>query len=260
MLPRTFPPLAPLALAAISLAFPASLAAQASPFAPSGSAQSGQELPPYLQCVPYAREVSGIEIFGDAHTWWDQAAGRYERGIKPRVGAVMSFMPYRRMELGHVATVARIVDSRTVLLDHANWSPIDGRRGQIERGVKAVDVSPKNDWSQVRVWYDPLQKLGTTAWPVRGFIYPDGSAKPRPQQRIAQAAPQRAAPQPARAQPSRSFLAAFSGTPQARPAYAAPQQRSAAPQLSYASLSQPQNAQARQPAGDVAARAVALYD
>jgi hypothetical protein len=23
----------------------------------------------------------------------------------------------------------------------------------------------------VRVWYDPLQDLGTTAWPVAGFIY-----------------------------------------------------------------------------------------
>ena len=35
------------------------------------------DLPPYLQCVPYARQVSGIRIYGDAHTWWDQAEGRY---------------------------------------------------------------------------------------------------------------------------------------------------------------------------------------
>jgi hypothetical protein len=83
----------------------------------------------------------------------------------------MAFRPYGGMVLGHVAAVAKVIDSRTVLLDHANWSPIDGRRGQIERGVKAVDVSPANDWSQVRVWYDPLQDLGTTAWPVAGFIY-----------------------------------------------------------------------------------------
>jgi hypothetical protein len=34
------------------------------------------ELPAYLQCVPYARQVSGIQIYGDAWTWWDQAAGR----------------------------------------------------------------------------------------------------------------------------------------------------------------------------------------
>ncbi len=126
---------------------------------------------PYLQCVPYARRVSGIQIFGDAHTWWDQAAGRYARGREPRVGAVLAFRPNGNMRLGHVAAVSRIVDSRTVLLRHANWSLINGRRGQIEDNVRAVDVSPENDWSEVRVWYAPIQGLGTTPWPTRGFIY-----------------------------------------------------------------------------------------
>ncbi|MBC2663203.1 CHAP domain-containing protein [Novosphingobium flavum] len=138
----------------------------------SVSGGGGSELPPYLQCVPYARQVSGIQIRGDAWTWWSQAEGRYARGNRPRVGAVMTFQPYGRMELGHVAAVSRIVDSRTVLLRHANWSPINGRRGQIEDNVRAVDVSPDNDWSQVRVWFAPIQNLGSTAWPVQGFIYP----------------------------------------------------------------------------------------
>ncbi len=128
-------------------------------------------IPTYLECVPYARQVSGIRIFGDAHTWWDQAAGRYQRGHAPRVGAVMAFEPFGNMQLGHVAAVSRIVDSRTVLLRHANWSPINGRRGQIENDVRAVDVSENNDWSAVRVWYAPIQALGGTAWPVSGFIY-----------------------------------------------------------------------------------------
>lgn len=132
---------------------------------------------PYLQCVPYARQVSGIQIYGDAHTWWGQAEGRYQRGSTPRVGAVMAFEPHGNMLLGHVAAVSRIVDSRTVLLRHANWSPINGRRGQIEDDVRAVDVSENNDWSAVRVWYAPIQALGTTAWPVEGFIYKD-RAKP----------------------------------------------------------------------------------
>lgn len=136
------------------------------------SGGGGSELPPYLQCVPYARQVSGIQIRGDAWTWWTQAEGRYARGNRPRVGAVMAFSPYGKMELGHVAAVSRIVDSRTVLLRHANWSPINGRRGQIEDNVRAIDVSPDNDWSQVRVWFAPIQNLGSTAWPVRGFIYP----------------------------------------------------------------------------------------
>lgn len=33
----------------------------------------------YLQYVPYARIVSGIDIHGDALHWRDQAEGRYER-------------------------------------------------------------------------------------------------------------------------------------------------------------------------------------
>ncbi len=130
-------------------------------------------LPPYLQCVPYAREVSGINIHGDARTWWGQAEGHYARGYEPRVGAVMAFKPHGKMELGHVAAISRILDSRTVLIRHSNWSPINGRRGQIEDDVKAVDVSPENDWSEVRVWFEPIQSLGGTHWPVQGFIYPD---------------------------------------------------------------------------------------
>lgn len=176
---------------------------------------SGKELPAYLQCVPYARQLSGIQIYGDAYTWWDQAAGRYERGDEPRVGAVMAFVPQGNMRLGHVATVSRVIDSRTVLLDHANWSPIDGRRGQIERDVKAVDVSPANDWSQVRVWYDPIQDLGTTAWSVHGFIY--GEEARFPKTRIAAAPPSRVAPaprapaRPLSSTPSRAFMNAFAG-------------------------------------------------
>ncbi|MFM2300902.1 MAG: hypothetical protein RLZZ84_638 [Pseudomonadota bacterium] len=138
----------------------------------SSIADSGDAaLPPYLQCVPYARQVSGISIFGDAHTWWEQAEGRYARGLRPKVGAVMTFKPHGNSTLGHVAAVSRIVDSRTILIRHANWSPINGRRGQIEDNVRAVDVSPGNDWSEVRVWYAPIQALGGAHWPVQGFIY-----------------------------------------------------------------------------------------
>lgn len=124
-----------------------------------------------LQCVPYARTVSGIQIYGDAHTWWGQAAGKYARGDRPKVGAVMAFKPHGRMELGHVAAVSQIIDSRTVLLRHANWSLINGARGQIENDVRAIDVSDSNDWSKVRVWFAPIQGIGGTAWPVQGFIY-----------------------------------------------------------------------------------------
>ncbi len=137
-----------------------------------------------LQCVPYARALTGVEIRGDAHTWWGQAKGRYARGSKPKVGAIMSFRPHGGMRLGHVAAVRKIIDKRTVIISHANWSTIGGKRGHVEENVKVVDASPNNDWSRVRVWYTPNDALGGTRWPLNGFIYPkqrlsDGQMKKR---------------------------------------------------------------------------------
>lgn len=125
----------------------------------------------FWQCAPYAREISGVKIFGNALTWWSQAEGKYARGKTPKRGAVLAFAPTARMRLGHVAMVSRVVSDREVLLTHANWS----RRGQIERDVRAVDVSPNGDWSQVKVWFGPMGGLGISAYPARGFIYSDGS-------------------------------------------------------------------------------------
>lgn len=131
----------------------------------------------YLQCVPFARAESGVEIFGNAETWWHQAAGKYDRGTEPRVGAVMAMPGTRAMPLGHVAVVTRIVSDREIRISHSNWSPIGGRRGQVERDVRAIDVSAAGDWSQVRIWYAPIRDLGLRANPVQGFIYPAGTPK-----------------------------------------------------------------------------------
>ncbi len=127
----------------------------------------------YLQCVPYARRVSGIAIYGDAHTWWGQAAGKFARGSQPKVGAVMNLRPHGNSRLGHVAAVSRIVDDRTILIRHANWSA----RGKIEDGVRVIDVSPKNDWSAVRVWNGKSQAMGGGTWPLYGFIYNEKPGK-----------------------------------------------------------------------------------
>ena len=140
----------------------------------------------FYQCVAYAREATGMSIRGNANTWWGQAEGLYERGTAPRPGAIMAFHASRSMPMGHVAVVAEIVSPREVLLDHANWS----RRGQVERGVRAVDVSAAGDWSDVRVWYARQQDLGIRSNPVAGFIYPEGATSPMAAPlRIAQAAP-----------------------------------------------------------------------
>lgn len=131
----------------------------------------------YWQCVPFARLISGIQIFGDAYTWWRQAIGKYETGFQPRAGAVLCFKPTDRMRLGHVAVVSQVLTDRIIQITHANWSPIEGSRGKIEKDVTLVDVSPAGDWSAVKVWYDPSRDLGGSTYPTYGFIYPDAQAR-----------------------------------------------------------------------------------
>lgn len=123
------------------------------------------------QCVTFARSFSGIEIRGNAHTWWEQSAGRYHRSSRPEVGAVLVFKSFGTggMRLGHVATISEVLNSREVLITHANWTG----KGEVDTNVRAVDVSPSGDWSRVRVWYPPVNDLGRTAYPVFGFIHPN---------------------------------------------------------------------------------------
>jgi len=144
-----------------------SLAAALVMAASAGQAQAGD----YWQCVPFARLISGIQIFGDAWTWWQKAAGKYAQGFAPKAGAVLVFKPNGVMNRGHVAVVSQVLTDRVIQVTQANWSIIDGRRGQVERDVTVVDVSPSGDWSQVKVWYDPIRDLGKTIYPTYGFIY-----------------------------------------------------------------------------------------
>jgi surface antigen len=123
------------------------------------------------QCATFARFLSGISIFGDAWTWWEKASGKYAKGFTPDAGAVLVFKPYGAMSHGHVAVVSQVLTDRIIQVTHANWSPIAGRRGQVEKDVTVVDVSNKGDWSQVKVWYDPSGDLGNTVYPTYGFIY-----------------------------------------------------------------------------------------
>lgn len=123
-----------------------------------------------LQCVAFARSHSDVRLSGNARDWWGNAAGTYERGQSPEAGAVLAFRGTRAMPMGHVAVVRKVIDERHVLLDHANWSG----PGKIERGVMAIDVSDKGDWSAVRVWYGRTGSLGLRPSPAFGFIYPAG--------------------------------------------------------------------------------------
>jgi surface antigen len=132
-----------------------------------GAAHAGT----YWQCATFARMFSGIQIFGDAWTWWNQASGKYATGEAPQAGSVLVFKRSGVMHDGHVAVVSRVLTERVIQVTHANWSVIDGGRGKVEKDVTVVDVSAKGDWSQVKVWYDPIRDLGNTAYPTYGFIY-----------------------------------------------------------------------------------------
>lgn len=130
-----------------------------------------------LSCVPFARMATGMNISGDARMWWRNAAGTYARGQAPERGAVLAFMSSGSMSRGHVAVVSRVVNPRTVQIDHANWGGPGIRRGTVMRGVTVVDVSDRNDWTSVRVQVGhTAQSFGST-YPTHGFIYnrPAGS-------------------------------------------------------------------------------------
>lgn len=129
-----------------------------------------------VNCVQFVKKASAVALHGNAYQWWDAAAGVYGRGNVPVSGAVMVFSKTRHLPFGHVAIVEKRLDDRTVLIDHANWSRIGGRRGHVERSVRVVDVSENNDWSKVRVWYASLGGVGDTVYNLRGFVYPNSPA------------------------------------------------------------------------------------
>ena len=116
-------------------------------------------------CVLYARAASGIDIRGDAWSWWDLAAGRYLRGNMPEVGAVLVLAQTDRLRLGHVAVVRQVIDQRDILVDHSNWVP-----GRIITGMQVQDVSPENDWTELR-FFNPQYGVFGSIYPADGFIY-----------------------------------------------------------------------------------------
>lgn len=179
---------------------------------------------PYLQCVTFVRQFTGMQIFGDAWTWWEKATGKYAEGARPKPGSVLVFRPQGKMKLGHVAVVSQIITDRYIQVTHANWSPINGHRGQVEDHVNVMDVSDKGDWSKVKVWYGPLNDFGTTVYTTYGFIYqdtPQGQAAAQQlidnDQKTVEAAPQQiamAAPAPAPEMPADLKAALAAGNTQ----------------------------------------------
>ncbi len=122
-----------------------------------------------VECAPFARAESGVQLYGEAYTWWDGARGRYSRGSEPSPGAVLVFRRTGRLPSGHVSVVADVVGEQEIRVTQANWV-----HGRITRDDSVVDVSPGHDWTAVRVWWAPTRTLGATTYPTYGFIGPAG--------------------------------------------------------------------------------------
>ncbi len=121
-------------------------------------------------CVAYARATGGFDLSGDGWRWWQNAAGVYDRAARPTVGAALVFKRSGSMHQGHVAVVEAIYDERTVLVRHANWAPRGARKGQISTEY-VLDISPLNDWTEVRVEHRPSHSYGRPN-PTYGFVLP----------------------------------------------------------------------------------------
>lgn len=122
---------------------------------------------PGLTCAPFARALTGMYLSGDAADWWGEASSRYARTATPSVGGVLVFRRASRLPSGHVSVVSRVLDERHIHVIQANWVP-----GQLDEDQLVVDVSPRNDWTEVRVWYPPTNQMGTHAYATYGFIVP----------------------------------------------------------------------------------------
>ncbi len=119
-----------------------------------------------LECAPFARALSGVRLYGPANDWWWQADGRYDRTVAPQVGSVLVFARSARLPDGHVAVVSRVMSGRQILVTQANWV-----RHRVTEDQPVIDISPRGDWSEVRVWWPPSSQMGISEYPAYGFIH-----------------------------------------------------------------------------------------
>jgi surface antigen len=118
-----------------------------------------------VECAPFARALSGIQLSGAAADWWWQAGSRYARTDSPAVGSVLVLRRSGRLPSGHVAVVSQVLGSREILVTQANWV-----HHRVSQDQPVIDVSADNDWSEVRIWWPPTGAMGITDYPAYGFI------------------------------------------------------------------------------------------
>lgn len=124
-----------------------------------------------IECAPFARALTGVSLSGDAADWWREAQYRYARSRTPEVGSLLVFQRSSRLPYGHVAVVSAVLSSRQIMVTQANWV-----HHRVTQDQPVLDVSSRGDWSSVRVWWPPDNRMGTAAYDVHGFIRPDHPA------------------------------------------------------------------------------------
>ena len=121
--------------------------------------------PVRLECAPFARALSGVQLYGPAGDWWQQAQGKYARLYAPEVGSVLVFAKTARLRDGHAAVVSKVISGRQILVTQANWV-----HHRVTQDQPVTDISRNGDWSEIRVWWPPSAQMGVTEYPVLGFI------------------------------------------------------------------------------------------
>lgn len=118
----------------------------------------------------YVRSVTGMAIPGEAWSWWEGSNGRYPRGSIPAPGAVLVFRQQQKLPAGHLAVVTKVLGPREIRISHADWASTWATRGRITGNVPVLDVSPHNDWTQLRLWYGARGTV-QRVYEAYGFVY-----------------------------------------------------------------------------------------
>lgn len=124
------------------------------------------------ECVPYARRVSGINLRGDAHTWWASAAGVYKRGNAPLSGSILVLSRTSKLRHGHLSVVTDVLSPREINVTHTNWGNDWLSRRVTYQTHRVEDVSANNSWTSVRFWNNEVGAYGFP-YQASGFIYPE---------------------------------------------------------------------------------------
>ena len=161
--------LVPLALLAGCAGAPQNNAPQ--PGRVAASTPSWDSIPAPTQCAPFVREIAGLPLYGDAWTWWEQAANHYARAQAPKEQSVLVLRATSHVKAGHVAMVRRVVGPREITVTHTNWGTDPTSRRLVYDSMPVIDVSPKNDWTQLRFWNATTSAFGKI-YDAYGFIIP----------------------------------------------------------------------------------------